>query len=211
MLVLATAGMSFGDTNLLSDPGFEGVDASAGDVPMSNGGPWQGWNNWVSPYSGYYTAATAHTGTQAGKTFSGPNAGIYQYVTVTAGATYTASAYFEDFSGDPLQGGETDDVRMIFWSGPNGTGSALVTDVSSSVVDDTATPDTWIPLSVTAVAPAGTESVQWMAFFNNPNYAGGSLFVDDASLVAVPEPSALPAGIALLAIGGLTRLRRRPC
>jgi autotransporter-associated beta strand protein len=43
--------------------------------------------------------------------------------------------------------------------------------------------DAWTQSSITATAPAGTESVQWMAFLNNPNYAAGSLFVDDTSLI----------------------------
>src|SRR5271157_1544858 len=85
-----------GQTNLLLDPGFEaGVDgapdASSGDVATSTtsvpaAGPWIGWNNWVSPYSGFYTTSIpAHSGTQVGKTFSGPYGGIYQYAAVTGG------------------------------------------------------------------------------------------------------------------------------
>ena len=175
--------------NLLLDPGFEGgiagaPDASAGDVPLSAAGPWLGWNNWVPPYSGFYTTSVpAHGGTQVGKTFSGPNGGIYQFVPVTAGDTYTAAAWFVNSSSDALNGAETDDVRMIFFSGPNGTGSGLGTDVSLVPVSDLTSPDTWTQLNISAVAPAGAESVQWMAFFNNPGYGGGSLFVDDASLI----------------------------
>jgi hypothetical protein len=206
-LMLAMASVSLGQ-NLLSDPGFEGVNASANDVPMAgSGGAWSGWNNWVSPYSGYYTASVAHSGLQAAKTFSGPNAGIYQYVPVTAGQTYTASAYFENSSTDVITDtAATEDVRMIFFSGANGTGSALATDVAPvNFVPGTSPVNTWVQLTVTGAAPAGTESVQWMAFFNNPDYASGSMFVDDASLTAVPEP----ASLGLLAIGGLAALRRK--
>src|SRR5208282_3122055 len=103
-------------TQLLLDPGFEaGVsgapNAAPNDVPMSTAGPWIGWNNWVPPYSGYYTQSiAAHSGTQVGKTFSSLNGGIYQYAPVTAGEAYTASAWFVNSSSDALQAGETDDV-----------------------------------------------------------------------------------------------------
>ncbi|MGD0462148.1 MAG: autotransporter-associated beta strand repeat-containing protein [Tepidisphaeraceae bacterium] len=203
--IAGIAGAAFASSakaqNLLLDPGFEaGIDgapdASSGDVPMSTSGPWSGWNNWLGPYSGYYASSvddglTARTGTQMGKTFSGPNGGIYQDVAVTAGDSYTASAWFDNSSTanggiDLLNGPETDDVRMIFFSGPSGTGNGLGTYVTPVPVSDLTPTDTWTQLSVTATAPAGTVSVQWMAFFNNPGYSGGALFVDDASLIQNP-------------------------
>jgi len=206
---------SYASANLLLDPSFEpGIagapDASSGDVPMSVSGPWSGWNNWVPPYSAYYTQSIpAEDGVQVGKTFSGPNGGIYQFIAANAGDSYTASAYFVDSSSDPMQDGETDDVRMIFWSGPNGTGSSLATDVSAGVVSDLSPLDTWIPLSVTAPAPAGTESIQWMAFFNNPNYQGGSLFVDNGSLVDNSAPVPEPTTALLAVIAGIPLVMRR--
>jgi autotransporter-associated beta strand protein len=196
---IAIASSVKAQTNLILDPGFEaGVDgspdASTGDTPMVAGGPWLGWNNWVGPYSGYYASSVddgfdAHGGTQFGKTFSGPNGGIYQFVDdINAGDSYTASAWFEDNTtgnggADALNGPQTDDVRMIFFSGPDGSGDNLGTFVAPVPVSDLSTPDTWLQLSVTTDAPAGAESVQWMAFFNDPDYTGGALFVDDASLV----------------------------
>jgi autotransporter-associated beta strand protein len=184
--------------NLLLDPGFEaGIDgapdASGGDTPMSVSGPWLGYNTYLAPYSGYYGSSAddglpAHTGTQFGKTFGAPNAGIYQFVPVNPGDNYTASAFFYNSTTanggqDGLNGPQTDDVRMIFFPGANGTGSPLATDVVPVPVSDLNPANTWIQLSFSAAAPAGAESVQWMAFFNNPNSTGGALFVDDASLV----------------------------
>jgi autotransporter-associated beta strand protein len=183
-------------TNLLLDPDFEaadgGQDASSGDVPMGQDafgdpqGPWYGWNNWVAPYTAFYTTTIpAHSGTQVAKTFSGPYGGVYQYVAANPGDSYNASCWFYDYSGDALNGAETDDVRLIF---QNGAGATLATDVCPvpflPVSADPADPmNTWQQFSVTAVAPPGTTKVQWMAFFNNPGYAGGSLFVDDGSLI----------------------------
>jgi len=185
-----------GQTNLLLDPGFEaGVagapDASSGDVATSTtavqrAGPWIGWNNWVSPYSGFYTTSIpAHSGTQVGKTFSGPYGGIYQFPSVTGGDAYTASAWFVNSSlpADTLQNGETDDVRITFFSGPNGTGTNLGLVISSATVSNANPLDTWTQLTVQAAAPPTAQSVQWMAFFNDPLYLGGALFVDDTSLL----------------------------
>lgn len=198
--------------NLLGNPSFEAnvsgsPDASGGDVPTNGAGPWLGYNNWVAPFNGYYTAATAHTGTQAAKTFSGPNGGIYQSVAVTAGTTYTASAYFENFAGDALSatGDQTDDVRLTFFDASNNN---LGVFVSPTVVSGTSPSNVWTQLSVTAVAPAGATSVQFMGFLNNPNGHGGSLFIDDASLTAAstPEP-ALLGGIGLAGLAALSRRR----
>lgn len=193
--------------NLLTDPGFEGVDASAGDVStVGSGGAWSGWNNWVPPNGAYYTAAVAHTGSQAGKTFSGPNAGIYQYVDVSGndGAAFTGSLWFVNSSVDPLQAAsQLADVRVVFFDGANGTGTALATIVAPAPFTN-ATTDVWTQLTVTGLVPTGAVSAQFMAFLDNPENAGGAMFVDDASFV-VPEP----ASLALLAMGGLAMIARR--
>jgi autotransporter-associated beta strand protein len=189
--IVFSASVGHAQTNLLLNPGFEqGGAAPNMDVPMQatpGGAPiagWSGWNNWVYPYSAYYTQSiAAHSGSDVGKTFSGKNGGIYQFVNVNAGDNYTASAWFVNSSTDALNGAETDDVRMIFFSGTNGSGSNLGTFVAPIPVSDLTTPDVWTQLSVTVDAPAGAQSVQWMAFFNNTNGSGGALFVDDASLV----------------------------
>jgi len=206
--MLLAGSRAWGQANLLLDPGFEaGIDgapnASSGDVPMqatpggTPTGPWSGFNQWTYPYSSWYTASIpAHTGTQVAKTFSN-SGGVYQAVNANAGDSYTGTGWFVNSSGnggvDELNGPETDDVRLIFYPSPNGSGNALATDVAPVPVSDLTPLDTWTQLSVTATAPAGTESVVWMAYFNNPNGSGGALFVDDAGLV-----DNTPAGPATL-------------
>lgn len=175
--------------------------AAAGDVSTTGSG-WSGWNNWVAPYTAFITDDVAHSGTQAGKTFSGPNAGIYQSLTATAGLTYEASAYFLNRSGDALQGATTLDVRMTF-KGVGGV--AIGTPFVSTPLNASLPLDTWTLASVQAVAPAGTQSVEYMVFMNNPGNNGGAMYVDDTSLTVVPEPMSL----GLLALGGLGLLRRR--
>jgi autotransporter-associated beta strand protein len=154
---------------------------------MSTGGPWLGWNNWVAPYSGFYsTAAPAHTaGGQVGKTFSAPNGGIYQFPNVTQYDAYTASVWFYNLSTDSLQPAETEDVRFANWySGTNGSGSATGGLVASAQVNmNNAPQNTWVYSQVQAAAPAGTQSIQWMAFFQNPLGKSGAMYASDASLL----------------------------
>ena len=200
------------NTNLLNDPGFEassgptgGPNASTGDVSTASGTyGWSGWNNWSAPYGAYYTASIAYAGTQAGKTYSGPNAGIYQYVPVTGagGYQFNASAWFYNMSGaNALNGSETDDVRVIF---KDASGTTLATDVSATNLNASSPTNTWTQLAVSGLVPTTATQAQVMMFFNNPAGAGGALFTDNAnfSLNAVPEP----ASLGLFALGGLGML-----
>lgn len=200
------------NTNLLNDPGFEaspgptgGPNASTGDVSTASGTyGWSGWNNWSAPYGAYYTASIAYAGTQAGKTYSGPNGGLYQFVPVTGagGYQFSASAWFYNMSGgNALNGSETDDIRVIF---KDASGATLATDVSATNLNAGSPTNTWMQLSVTGLVPATATQAQVMMFFNNPGNAGGALFTDSAnfSLSAVPEP----ASLGLFALGGLGML-----
>jgi len=192
---------AWGQANMLGNPGFENpVLAPNTDQPMQStpgGAPvsfWEGWNNWNFPYSAYYDDnIPTHGGNQVGKTYggmtypgNGPNAGIYQPVPANPGDSYTATGWFVNSSGngdiDQLNNNETDDVRMIFDSAANGTGNTLATDVTPTPLTEYAPTDIWTQLGVTGVAPAGTVSLVWMAFFSNPNGSGGALYVDDANL-----------------------------
>jgi autotransporter-associated beta strand protein len=174
--------------NLLQDGDFEAGEAGSpsaanGDTAMSTGGPWAGWNNWVAPYSGFYTSAISMDGTQAGKTFSGPNGGVYQSVAVTPGERYTAAAYFYNLPSDALTADQTIDVRVTYYSGPNGTGNNLGLVISPTVLNMNNLGAQWTQIGETSTAPATAQSATWLAFFQDPDYGGGAMYVDDASMV----------------------------
>lgn len=200
LLVSATA-----SANLLLQPSFEvseGTPSAVGPdiMTLTPGSAWSGWNTWVDPYGAYVTDSQARTGTQAGKTFGAPNSGIYQFVPATAGETYEASAYFLNSTGDPIVT-QTLDVRLQFRDAANvNIGGAVISPLLTADMPK----DVWTLASVQATAPVGTASVQFMMFMNNPVGSGGAMFVDDASLVVVPEPTALGA-IGLCALGMLRR------
>ncbi len=182
-------------TNLLKNPSFEpGIDgspnAASADLSMSTptvttNGPWLGWCNWAgSPWSAFYTQRTsAEDGVQLAKTYGGINAGVYQSVAATPGEIFSATAWFENLGSDAMQGVETADLRLIFHDATNGTGNTLATIVSPTVVSTATTHNVWQQLAVSAIAPSNTVSVTLMGFFNNPNNNGGSMFMDNASLV----------------------------
>lgn len=198
----------------LRDAGFEGVSADPNDVSTAStagqAGAWAGWNNWVAPFGAYYTNDVAHTGSQAGKTFSGPNGGIYQSVDVsgTAGAPFDLSAWFLNRGSDAMNGAQTADVRVTFYDGPNGTGNSLGLVVSTPFTAAAPT-DVWTQEAASGTIPAGASSATVMAFFNNPAGAGGAMYVDDASFTVSPVPE--PGAAAAMAVGAAITLfgRRR--
>lgn len=192
--------------NLLANPGFEAPDASGGDQSATGSG-WQSWNPWVSPFTGFITTGQHHAGAQAGKTFGGPNSGFYQFVPVVPGTSLNASGWLLNSSSDPMNNAQqTVDLRLTFFDGPNGTGNNLGLVISPTNINAN-TKDVWTQVSLSNVpVPAGAQSVQWLAFENNPASAGGAFFVDDAVLSLVPEPASL--GAAAL-VGGVALMRRR--
>ena len=197
--------------NLLLAPSFEvssgAPDASGGDVTTVGNPPWSGFNPYVDPFGGFYTASQHRTGTQAGKSFGGPNGGIFQNnIPVTPGVNYEGSGYFYNFSGDAVTVPDaTEDVRLTFYD----AGGVQIGDgVVSAPFVPAGNTDVYTLRSVQGLAPAGAATAQILFFLNNPSFGGGALFVDDASfsaVTAVPEP----ASFGLLAVGGLLALRRR--
>jgi len=95
-------------------------------------------------------------------------------------------------------------LQITFWSGLDGTGSNLGTVETSpgnalfSAHLDGLTPlNTWVPLSVTAHAPAGAMSVQ--CFSITIDQTPVSAYFDDMTLI--PEPSTI--ALALTGLFGL--------
>ena len=209
--VTAVAGLAgVASANLVLDPGFEvangAPDASGGDVTTVGNPPWQGFNPYVPPYGGFYSASQHLTGAQSGKSFGNPNGGIFQNgIAVAPGVTYEASSYFFNFSGDAVTNPDsTEDVRLTFY---DASGTQLGDGVVSAPFVPAGNTDVWTLRGVQGTAPAGAATAQVLLFLSNPA-GGGAIFVDDVSLEAVPAVPE-PASLALLAAGGLLALRRR--
>ena len=195
--------------NLLTDPSFEAQTTA----PNPNPSGLPGW----SLFNGAgFSTAEALTGTHSlieagGGGFSVP--GAFQQFNTGPGVAWTMTGNVLGTTA-PGAGTTFSILQLTFFSGPNGTGSNLGTvetspgnALGSAAQLNASSPlNTWIPLSVTAHGPAGTESVQAFAITIDQNPITG--YFDDMTLTAAPEPSTL-ALLGLSAAGIPFLLRRK--
>ena len=178
---------------------------------ISNGGfetSWTSWNYWGN--QGYTTEAGSYVdnagnlgGTQCGALFNTNSAwsGWWQDGSgaVTAGQLYSASIYAKreaatsySFAGLMLEYYQTTNKVAAF------------TNAFTSL-----TTDSWTLFEVQGAAPVGSTAVR-ITFKADDLTTAGKLFVDGASIVAVPEPvSATLLGLGIVAIGLIRRKIRR--
>ena len=186
----------------LLNPSFEAPDASAGDV--------YGSDSWASFGYTYTTAATAHTGTQALKTF-GPFAqyggsGATQVVPATPGQTWVGEIYALNASFDPIDNVDFGVFKIEFLDAAMNfaAGGVFGVDVfESNPINGTTPLDAWTLLGVgTAPAPAGTAFARAVIVkVDMDGTQGGSIFWDDARLfvdTSVPVGSTTMTGIKQL-------------
>jgi len=99
--------------------------------------------------------------------------------TLASGAVIHARGMAKVFSIDPLTGGSTFSYGFKFMNSAN-------TEISRSVTTLTASnfsADNWIPLTVNATIPAGTDKVQVISeFVQNASTDKGSVYLDDLSV-----------------------------
>jgi beta-glucanase (GH16 family) len=178
--------------NLLTNDDFELPDASAADQSCS--ASWSCFNqsftssNIFTPGGGAVNPA-AHSGTQVLKQY-GTDAGAFQDVPATPGDTYTASAWAQNWSGDPLNNIVL--LQLFFYdsTGNNISGGFNAFDQESAspasgAPDTYLPPDTWVQLTASGVAPANAVTARIQMIHVNANVTGnpgGAVFWDDASL-----------------------------
>jgi MYXO-CTERM domain-containing protein len=188
--------------NLLTDPGFENPALFTADGPPFIGS-WEAFNggagtfavnDTLSPRSGTHDAHLNITAT------NNSFAGFFQDVPVTPGVLYTYTGWHESSNLNPLD--YVTEAR-IEWrnSGSN-------TEVSRNQILPIAVAQ-YTPFALAIAAPAGADTARVVyaiqTFSDTGTSNTGNVFVDDLSLTAVPEPSA----IVLAVLGGLALLRTR--
>jgi hypothetical protein len=209
---LGAVAMSTQAQNLLVDPSAE----SQISTPNPATGYGQGW----SFFNGAtFSSAQAESGSwsiaeQGRGGYSVP--GTYQQFAATAGQQFTMSGF--GLTTAALTGGDFGLLQITYFSGANGTGSNLGTvetspgnaDGSAVQINGTSALNTWIPMSVTATAPTGSQSMQAFAITIDPVAMTAPIYFDNMTLTATaaPEPSTL-ALAGLGSLGMLSLLRRR--
>jgi hypothetical protein len=204
-LSIATAAFAFTaqGQNLLSDPSFE-----SGSAVGSGMGGWGTFNG------AHFSTAFARTGVfsmdnAGGGNFSVP--GAFQFVPAQAGISYLLTGFA--FVPTALPGGTSEGFLQITFVDSTTTvnlgtvqtspGNALL----SSVVNSSSPTGTWIPLSVTATAPAGTAYAEPFTLVLDQNPT--TVYFDDLSLTAVPAPEPSTLALAGLGFAGMFYFIRR--
>ena len=166
--------------NMLTNPGFEDDDASAGDVF----GP-AGYGFFNDAYVSS-TSAPARTGNNAlklfGPFFDSGGAGVTQITAANPGETWKASAFGQSWSNDAIGTNNFAVVKVEFLNATDDV-NVLGFAESATQINNASTPDTWIELSTQATAPAGTTRVRFVIVHVQLDpVTGGAVFFDDASL-----------------------------
>jgi len=188
---------------LLNNGDFENGDASGGDIVGTPPG-WNGSFNGVAVSSCLFDEClqvpVPRSPEQVLKLFGPFNpddaSGTFQTVEAIPGQIYTASAWANNSSVDPLQGGNLADVQLIFLD--DGGDELRVLELLAGV--DDLPLDTWVKLELSAIAPPGTASARIQILhiqINNPP-TGGAVFWDDASLLGPPAVAPPPGDFELV-------------
>ncbi|MBU6413867.1 MAG: hypothetical protein KGS45_10355 [Planctomycetes bacterium] len=159
------AGAAFGQ---VANPSFE-----------DNGGGFSGWSTFEQAF---VDTTIARTGTFAAKFFGNFSqqyaaSGAYQDFPTTPGTTWTGTGWFAHTAGDPLVG-QNIGLINIEWRRADGT---LISYLTTTTVTSTSALDTWQQYTVSGVAPAETATARLVVLILQPNFEGGSVWVDDVA------------------------------
>jgi beta-glucanase (GH16 family) len=99
--------------------------------------------------------------------------------TLASGAVIHARGMAKVFSIDPLNGGSAFNYGFKFLNSANSEISRTVTSLTANNF----TPDKWLPLTVNATIPVGTEKVELISeFVQSASADKGSVYLDDLSI-----------------------------
>lgn len=182
--------------NLLANGSFE--TPGPGFVEFAS---WMNFGNIFTADSG---EVVAQDGAVSAKMFGASSGGqsdqvLTQNVAATAGELYTLTTYVQNLSSDALGNENVILAQMVF---RNAGGDALEV-VEDDAIDPMTDPlDTWVMTQLSAVAPAGTVSIdvfllhiQLGADQGFPTQGGGASFWDNVSLTTGDAPCTNPADI----------------
>ena len=166
-LVCMSAGAAFGQ---VANPSFD-----------ADGGSFTGWSTFENAFTAF-EPLTAHTGTHSAKffgNFGGEYAasGAFQDFPTTPGTTWTGTGWFAHSSSDPLVG-QNIGLINIEWRRADGS---LISYATTTTVTSLSALDTWQQYTVSGTAPAETATARIVVLILQPNFEGGSVWVDDVA------------------------------
>lgn len=179
--------------NVLVNPGFE-----------------SGLSGWTTFGNVFAESITPLSGSGVAKMFGGFTGGfnvqgMFQTFPAAPGQNWNFSANFRHNTGDNLVGnGPAGSNWVISKLEFRNAADGVTGFAESAPFDGRNALDVWTPTSTgSLVAPAGTASVWAFFLFLQPQFDGGAVLIDDASLVPAP-------GVAgFFGIAGLTLVSRR--
>jgi len=146
-------------------------------------------SDWSIFGNGYHQTFSPHSGSFIAKTFGNwlgnPDyTGVFQDLPAAAGQTWRASVYAMLPSGDLVQNGSYGKLNIEFYNG-----GTFISAQESQHLTVSSPHDTYINLSITAIAPAGTTKVRIVPTFVQLGFGGGAVYFDDASLTRITTVS----------------------
>ncbi|MFK8028949.1 MAG: PEP-CTERM sorting domain-containing protein [Gammaproteobacteria bacterium] len=196
--------------SLLVNGGFEDTPIVGAEEP----GAGTGWTSYGAAFRVQQTivdgvicdpvsCAGAYDGTVALKIFG--DSGAYQDFAAVEGDSFSGGAFaINPLNADQLVGTQIAATALVFLD----ASGAFISDVVSNLLDSNSTPDEWIELAVSGVAPAGTATVRFQVFTTG---GGGGAPRFDGAYFDAAAPVPVPAAIWLMgsAMIGMIGLRRK--
>lgn len=206
LCVMTLAWGSVTAQNLLSDPGFESnTPGAAGGI-----GGWEFFNG------AEFSTEIVRTGTYSGKFYTKDNVpGAFEALPAAPGEVYTLTGW--GYMPVALESGTVFGGIQISYFDDAGTDLGTVeAGPGTASADFQMFPGQpvgeWIPMSITATAPAGTTKIQPFGIFiefGSTAVDPQGFYLDDMSLVLVPEPSTFAFLGGLLALGFVIYRKRK--
>ncbi|MCE9559858.1 MAG: hypothetical protein K8R88_13025 [Armatimonadetes bacterium] len=157
---------------LLANKSFE---LGSGTSPAS-------WTKFANAYR-ESVGVPARTGTASLKMFGNFNgsdnySGAYQYFACAPGQTVSISGYGQNWVNDAMQSGNRCIIKLVFQDAAN---NELASQESAQEITSASPLNTWVPMTASMVAPAGTDHAAFYVMFIQPagNFNGGAAWVDD--------------------------------
>jgi len=180
-----------GGASLLVNGGFESICVK----------PFFDWESFG--LADHVSSVEVRTGAFSNKVFGpffnpGNTGGSFQETPATAGTQWQGGIYYLSRADDQINAAIDARVRLEFYDNTNVVIGLVDAYQSADLAQGAATPTTWTLANTPLVtAPTGTTKVRLVIIHTVPNFQGGAIYYDDASLVQVTGSCCVSATCSL--------------